>query len=260
MTRNRILGLFMGVGLLCVMPVRGQESKPAGERPSSSSREAVEPNSFAIDGSASREAQAAAPRVLKFSGVLLDASGKPLGGEVEATFALYKQEGDEEPLWTETQRVSADERGGYTALLGVTQATGIPAELFRSDEARWLGVQVQGQTQQPRTLLVSVPYALKAVEAEKLAGRSASDFVLSETLGDQVRRVIEGQTIIASQATSTAASQPAQTKASSASSSPMTAGPMFPASTFSGMNATQIVSVQQNGSGRGLVANSVGGC
>ncbi|HEX2662847.1 MAG TPA: hypothetical protein VHM93_08440 [Candidatus Acidoferrum sp.] len=260
MTRNRILGLFTGVSLLCALPIRGQEPRPASERTGSSSRElAAEPNSIAIDGSISREAQAAAPRVLKFSGVLLDASGKPLSGEVEATFALYKQEGDEEPLWTETQRVTADEHGGYTALLGVTQATGVPAELFRSDEARWLGVQVQGQTQQPRTLLVSVPYALKAVEAEKLAGKSASDFVLSESLGDQVRRVIEGQTIIASQATSNAASQPAQPKASSTSSSPTgAAGPMFPPSSFSGTNATQIVSVQQNGAGIGLYSSSAG--
>ena len=258
MTRNRVLGLFMGVSLLCVMPARAQEPRPASERPSSSSREpAGEPNSFAINGGISQEAQAAAPRVLKFSGVLLDASGKPLSGEVEVTFALYKQEGDEEALWTETQRMTADEHGGYTALLGVTQATGIPAELFRSDEGRWLGVQVQGQAQQPRTLLVSVPYALKAVEAEKLAGRSASDFVLSEGLGDQVRRVIEGQSIVASQATSTGTSQPGQSRANSTSTTPTTAaGPMFPPSSFSGTNATQIVRVEQNGSGNGLYAQT----
>ncbi|HEV2196778.1 MAG TPA: hypothetical protein VGR55_14435 [Candidatus Acidoferrum sp.] len=228
------------------------------ERPGSSSRDlAAEPNSFATNRGVSQEAQAAAPRVLKFSGVLLDASGKPLSGEVEVTFALYKQDGDEEALWTETQHVVADERGGYTALLGVTQATGIPAEVFRSDEARWLGVQVQGQVQQPRTLLVSVPYALKAVEAEKLAGKSASDFVLSEGLGDQVRRVIEGQTIVASQATSTGTPQPGQTKANSTSTAPTTAaGPMFPPSTFSGTNATQIVQVTQNGTGNGLVSQT----
>ena len=258
MTRNRILGLFMVVSLLCVMPVWAQESKPASERPGSSGRDKeAGPTSFAVNGSISREAQAAAPRVLKFSGVLLDASGKPVNGEVEVTFALYKQEGDEEPLWTETQNLTADESGGYVALLGVTQATGIPAEVFRSDEARWLGVQVQGQVQQPRTLLVSVPYALKAVEAEKLAGKSASDFVLSESLGDQVRRVVEGQTIIASQATSTGTPQPGQTKTNSTSTTPTTAaGPMFPPSSFSGTNATQIVRVEQNGSGNGLFAQT----
>ena len=258
MTGRQIVGLFVGLSLLCVLPVRGQEPRPASERTGSSDREPVrEPNSFDIKENISREAQTTAPRVLKFSGVLLDASGKPVSGEVEVTFTLYKQEWDEEALWSETQRVTADEHGGYTALLGVTQATGIPAELFRSDEARWLGVQVQGQGQQPRTLLVSVPYALKAVEAEKLAGRSASDFVLSESLGDQVRRVIEGQNLVASQATSTGTLQPGQVKASNTSASPTgPAGPMFPPSTFSGTNATQIVSVQQNGSGNGLFAQT----
>lgn len=258
MTRNGILGLFMGVSLLCVMPVRAQESRPASERPGSGGRDMeAGPTSFAVNGGTSQEAQAAAPRVLKFSGVLVDASGKPVNGEVEVTFALYKQEGDEEALWSETQRLVADERGGYTALLGTTHASGMPAEVFRSDEARWLGVQVQGQVQQPRTLLVSVPYALKAVEAEKLAGRSASDFVLSESLGDQVRRVIEGQTIVASQATSTGTAQPGQTKANSTAAAPTNAaGPMFPPSSFSGTNATQTVRVDQNGSGNGIYAQT----
>jgi trimeric autotransporter adhesin len=258
MRRKRILALFMGVSLLWVMQVRAQESKPASERPGSSGRDmAAEPNSFATNRGVSQEAQAAAPRVLKFSGVLLDASGKPLSGEVEVTFALYKQEGDEIPLWTETQRVEADERGGYTAFLGARQLTGIPAELFRSDEARWLGVQIAGQTQQPRTILVSVPYALKAVEAEKLSGKSLSDFVMSDSLGEQVRRVMEGQALVAGQATSTGTTQPGQTKTNSTSAPPATAaGPMFPPSTFSGTNATQIVSVQQNGSGNGLYAQT----
>jgi len=179
------------------------------------------------------------------------------------TFALYKQQADEEPLWTETQRVEVDEQGSYTALLGATQPTGIPVEVFRSDEARWLSVQVQGQEQRPRTVLVSVPYALKAVEAEKLAGKSASDFVLSDSLGDQVRRVMEGQTIVANQTTSTGTLQPGQTKANSTATPQVTpAGPMFPPSTFSGTNSTQIVLVEQHGSGNGLyaqTASSAGG-
>jgi hypothetical protein len=257
-TRSRILGLFMGVSLLCVLPMQAQESRPVSERPGSGSRDlAAEPNSFAINRGVSQEAQAAAPRVMKFSGVLLDAEGKPLSGQVEVTFALYKQEGDEVPLWTETQRVEADERGGYTAFLGASQLTGMPAEVFRSAEARWLGVQIQGQAQGPRTMLVSVPYALKAVEAEKLSGKSLSDFVMSDSLGEQVRRVIEGQALVAGEATSPGTMQPGQTKASSTSTAPTTAaGPMFPPSTFSGTNATQIVSVQQNGSGNGLVAQT----
>jgi hypothetical protein len=85
MRSTQILGWIIGASLLCVTPVRRQEARPVGERPSSSRGLAAEPNSIAVDGTISREAQAAAPRMLKFSGVLLDASGKPLSGEVEVS-------------------------------------------------------------------------------------------------------------------------------------------------------------------------------
>ena len=75
-----------------------------------------------------------------------------------------------------------DANGQYSVLLGSTTATGLPSDLFSQEEQRWLGVQVQGQAEQPRVLLVSVPYALKAHEAETLAGKSISEFVLSKDL------------------------------------------------------------------------------
>ena len=38
--------------------------------------------------------------------------------------------------------------------------------LFASGEARWLGVRINGGEEQPRVLLLSVPYALKAADAQ----------------------------------------------------------------------------------------------
>src|SRR5215831_4473545 len=261
MRASLLLAVVLSLGV--VSWAQEQERRPVSERQQSKDSGAAQPAFATASGRLSQDNEPAAPHLVKFSGVLLDVAGKPLSGEVEVTFALYKQETDEEPLWTETQRVEVDERGAYTALLGATQPTGMPAEVFRLDEARWLGVQVQGQAQKPRTVLVSVPYALKAVEAEKLSGKSLSDFVMSDSLGDQVRRVMEGQSLVASQATSTGTRQPGQTTANSTSSpTTTTAGPMFPPSTFSGTNSTQIVSVQQNGSGNGLyaqTASSTGG-
>ena len=182
-----------------------------------------------------RDNQSAVRRLVKVSGVLTDLAGKPLSGTVQVTFTLHKDETDEAPLWMETHKLEIDSRGRYTALLGATQAGGVPVELFGSDEARWLGVQVEGQPQRPRTLLVSVPYALKAVEAEKLAGKSVSDFVLSESLGEQVRQVIQAQGQVVTQPT--LAGTPQQKQASTGSianpqvSSP---GPKFPPSTLPG--------------------------
>ena len=118
---------------------------------------------------------------MKFSGVLRDATGKPISGPVEVTFALYAADAGGDPLWFETQSVQADEQGRYTSLIGVMHAEGLPIELFTSGEARWLGVEVSNEPEQkPRVLLLSVPYALKAADAETFGGLPKSAFVLSD--------------------------------------------------------------------------------
>jgi hypothetical protein len=126
------------------------------------------------------QSQAAAiPRLVKFSGIVQDAQGNPRGGAVGVTFALYKDEQGGAPLWVETQNAQVDAQGHYTVNLGATKSDGLPQELFTSGEARWLGVQLQGQAEQPRVLLMSVPYALKALDAETIGGRPASSFLLA---------------------------------------------------------------------------------
>jgi len=100
-------------------------------------------------------------------------------GVVGITFALYSEPTGGAALWLETQNVTADNNGHYTALLGSTKPEGLPAELFTSEQARWVGVQVSGQPEQPRVLLVSAPYALKAGDAETVGGLPPSAFVLA---------------------------------------------------------------------------------
>lgn len=254
-----ILQSVVAVSLLLALPGLGQQQKPVSERTEASVRgvRAAEPETPATSSVPAQGNPALGPRLVKFSGVLTEFVRNSASSSVEMTFALYKDEVGGEALWTETQSVEVDKEGRYTVLLGAAQADGVPVELFPAGEPRWLGVEIRGQAPQSRTLLVSVPYALKALDAEKLAGKSLSDFVLSEGLGDQVRRVMEGQNIVASQATSTGSTQPGQTKASTTSTAATSAaGPMFPPSTFSGTNATQIVQVTQNGSGNGLVAST----
>jgi hypothetical protein len=48
-------------------------------------------------------------------------------------------------------------------------------------EARWLAVRVAHEAEQPRVLLLSVPYAIKAADAESLGGLPPSAFVLANT-------------------------------------------------------------------------------
>jgi hypothetical protein len=119
------------------------------------------------------------PPMVNFSGVLADVNGKPLNGVVGVTFFLYKDSQGGTPLWMETQNLRTDKAGHYMVMLGSTSSQGLPAELFASGEARWLGVQVQGQVEEPRVLLLSVPYALKALDAETVGGKPASAFQLT---------------------------------------------------------------------------------
>ena len=93
--------------------------------------------------------------------------------------ALYTEQTGGAPLWLETQNVTADSRGRYSVLLGSTKPEGLPGEMFASEQARWIGVQVSGQAEQPRVLLVSAPYALKAGDAETLGGLPPSAFMLA---------------------------------------------------------------------------------
>jgi trimeric autotransporter adhesin len=119
------------------------------------------------------------PHLVKFSGTLTGTGGTPLNGVVGATFALYSEQTGGSPLWLETQNVQADKNGHYTVWVGSTKSDGLPISLFVSEQAQWLGVQPSGQNEQPRVLLLSVPYALKAADAETLGGIPASAFVRS---------------------------------------------------------------------------------
>ncbi|MGC1437890.1 MAG: hypothetical protein WA847_18485 [Terriglobales bacterium] len=187
----------------------------------------------------STPASAQVPRLIRYSGVIKDESGKPVSGvAVGITFSLYKDQQGGSPLWLETQNVQADATGHYTAMLGSASAEGVPLEVFSSGEARWLGVQVQGQPSQPRVLLVSVPYALKAHEAETLSGKSISDFVLLNK---------------SEAAPTTAHNAPAISNGATGSSLPSAVnGP----TSFVGTNTTQIVTVTQKGTGVGLTATA----
>ena len=107
---------------------------------------------------------ATVPPLIKVSGTLANAQGT-----VGVNFALYAEQTDGAPLWLETQNVIPDANGRYTIYLGANHANGVPLDLFASGEARWLGVQPEGQAEQARVQLVSVPYAMTAGDAQTLA-------------------------------------------------------------------------------------------
>src|SRR5215469_6052161 len=119
------------------------------------------------------------PPLANFSGVLTESNGKLITVETPVTFMLYKESQGGSPLWMESQNVKPDSTGHYSVMLGATTSQGLPAEIFVAGQAHWLAVHVQGQEEEPRVLLVSAPYALKAGDAETIGGLPPSAFVLA---------------------------------------------------------------------------------
>jgi len=122
---------------------------------------------------------ASVPALVPFSGIALSGEGRPLSGQASVTFLIFREEQGGDPLWAETQLVALGPAGHYKVQLGASTASGLPLEQFASGDARWLEVQVAGQKPEPRIMLISVPYALKAADAATLGGLPASAFALA---------------------------------------------------------------------------------
>ncbi|MGA3088423.1 MAG: hypothetical protein ABSD75_07405 [Terriglobales bacterium] len=119
------------------------------------------------------------PRLIRIRGSVRDGAGRPLSVSSGITFTLYNDENSQEAVWQETQTVPLDSAGRFSTLLGMTSDAGLPLEIFAAGQARWLGIRPDGQVEQARILLLSVPYALKAADAEMLGGKPASAFLLA---------------------------------------------------------------------------------
>jgi hypothetical protein len=123
----------------------------------------------------------AVPRLVRVTGSFRPADGQPAAPVEQMTFAVYADETGGTALWQETQSVVIEANGQYSVLLGVTRTEGLPVEIFASGEAHWLTVRVErsGEHDQPRVRLASVPYALRASDADTLGGKPASAYVLA---------------------------------------------------------------------------------
>ena len=124
---------------------------------------------------------ASVPRLVNITGIFRPADGQPLNAVETVTLSLYADQEDGTPLWQETQSIALDDRGRYALLLGGGSADGIPPAVFASGEARWLGTRFErkGEAEQARMRITSVPYSLRAGDAETLGGRPASAYLLA---------------------------------------------------------------------------------
>lgn len=119
------------------------------------------------------------PRVLWFSGTFRPADNRPVASVESVTVAVYREREGGDAVWRETQNVAMNADGRYSLLIGSTLADGIPLEVFTSGEPCWIGITVNrpGKVEQPRVHQASVPYALKAADADTLGGLPASAYL-----------------------------------------------------------------------------------
>jgi hypothetical protein len=123
------------------------------------------------------------PVFVKFSSTLFELNGTPSAGLQKLTFTLYGQQTGGSVLWAEAQTVLPTTGGDFTVLLGAASPLGILASTFATGEPRWIGITPNDGVERPRVALVSVPYALKAVNADTLAGMGPEQFVSVQQLG-----------------------------------------------------------------------------
>ena len=123
---------------------------------------------------------ASTTRQIPFSNTALDETGAPVNGEVTLTLELYQDQEGGAPLWREMQRAVTDARGRFLVYLGAVRP--LPQAVFTQERARWLSVTIDGRSA-PRVMLVAVPYALRAADANTLDGHPASAFVRSRPDG-----------------------------------------------------------------------------
>jgi hypothetical protein len=143
------------------------------------------------------------PRVMHLTGVFVPANGEKPGPVETVTVAIYSEEQGGTPLWEETQQVAVDSTGRYSIVLGANQPDGLPLDLFANGEARWLGRSFErpGKGEQTRVLLASVPYALKASDADTLGGRPSSAYALAQTGGKRGTSAMTSSDSVSSPAT-----------------------------------------------------------
>jgi hypothetical protein len=124
------------------------------------------------------------PRYIKFNGTLKNAATPT--GVVAIKFIVYADATGGTPIWQEVQNAQLDPQGRYDVMLGAGTSGGVPMDLFTAGEPRWLAVQplLPGSEEQPRVLMVSVPYALEAADAQTLGGLPPSAFAKAASVPD----------------------------------------------------------------------------
>jgi|GEM_PF-1150100 len=117
---------------------------------------------------------AAAPETLTYAGKLAQ-DGEAFDGSADVTFELYDAETGGQAVWSEAFDQLDVSDGRFIVELGATN----PIAETLDGNRFWLEVSVNGQALSPRSAVGSVPYAIKAGDAQTVGGMDAAQ--LSDT-------------------------------------------------------------------------------
>ena len=159
------------------------------------------------------------PRLIQITGVFQPVDGQPPSAVEIVTLSVYAEADGGLPVWQERQTVAIDKiTGRFTLLLGASDPAGIPPEVFASGDGQWMSLLFEraGEREQTRVRIASVPYALKASDAETLGGLPASAYLRAptEASADGVNRetsTVSSTALTAAEAPSLAAVLPGTT-------------------------------------------------
>ena len=105
------------------------------------------------------------PQLLEYDGYLLDASNKPVTGNISITVRLYDNKTGGNIKYSEWLGTIPVKNGEFYLQYGGA-GEGIVRALNGTND--WLAIFVNGAEQSPRSRLLSVPFALKSSDAQEL--------------------------------------------------------------------------------------------
>jgi len=134
---------------------------------------------------------ASPPTLIPFDGELPARPDLVRAGSATIVISIYAAKDDTTPLWSEEQTVPVGADGKYVISIGASREEGVPSDVFAKQHGRWIGIAVKNEVEQPRIMVVSVPYAVKAGDAETIGGRPFTDFVLAAQLRDRIEEALK---------------------------------------------------------------------
>ena len=118
------------------------------------------------------------PKIISYSGRLLDSSGSPVTTAKTLKFKIYDAQTGGNLLWTSSDySVTADSSGVFSILLG-SQNDELGSDVFEGI-VRYLEILVAGESLSPRLRFASGPYSFKALLADNVPDESITSSKLA---------------------------------------------------------------------------------